>query len=382
MHYLYYVGLDVSKETFDASLVAFEDANEMAHRKFANSRKGICSCLHWVEKRHGIRLDDVIFCAEDMGSYISEMAVCASDRTLNFNFSLISPLVIKYSMGIARGKTDRVDARRIAEYAITHYRKIALYLPAEKELCQLRTWLILRAHLAKQRVAKLVLLEKLDYKEKFADVSIQRSMLQEEIAYAETHMKTIEREMKELIAADSNICRNYKLLTSIKGVGPITAIVMLCSTLNFTKITDHRKFACYCGLAPFEHSSGTSVRGGCHTSSMANRDIKVQLNRSALIAIRCDPQLKAYYERKVAEGKHKIQRPECCEGQNRRQMLCRRKAWNTICSVADIIRHTYLPFDKILRSFKISKSYCRNSPSNWEPNLLIINVLSFPYSAN
>ena len=209
-------------------------------------------------------------------------------------------------MGIARGKTDRVDARRIAEYAITHYRKIALYLPAEKELCQLRTWLILRAHLAKQRVAKLVLLEKLDYKEKFADVSIQRSMLQEEIAYAETHMKTIEREMKELIAADSNICRNYKLLTSIKGVGPITAIVMLCSTLNFTKITDHRKFACYCGLAPFEHSSGTSVREGCHTSSTANRDIKVQLNRSALIAIRCDPQLKAYYERKVAEGKHKF----------------------------------------------------------------------------
>ena len=61
MHYLYYVGLDVSKETFDASLVAFEDANEMAHRKFANSRKGICSCRHWVEKRHGILLDDVIF---------------------------------------------------------------------------------------------------------------------------------------------------------------------------------------------------------------------------------------------------------------------------------------------------------------------------------
>ena len=255
-------------------------------------------------------------------------------------------------MGIARGKTDRVDARRIAEYAITHYRKIALYLPAEKELCQLRTWLILRAHLAKQRVAKLVLLEKLDYKEKFADVSIQRSMLQEEIAYAETHMKTIEREMKELIAADSNICRNYKLLTSIKGVGPITAIVMLCSTLNFTKITDHRKFACYCGLAPFEHSSGTSVRGGCHTSSMANRDIKVQLNRSALIAIRCDPQLKAYYERKVAEGKHKFSVLNAVRAKSRRQMLCRRKAWNTICSVADIIRHTYLPFDKILRSFK------------------------------
>ena len=107
MHYLYYVGLDVSKETFDASLVAFEDANEMAHRKFANSRKGICSCLHWVEKRHGIRLDDVIFCAEDMGSYISEMAVCASDRTLNFNFSLISPLVMNYIINENNRKPSR-----------------------------------------------------------------------------------------------------------------------------------------------------------------------------------------------------------------------------------------------------------------------------------
>ena len=46
-----------------------------------------------------------------------------------------------------------------------------------------------------------MLLEKLDYKEKFADVSIQRSMLQEEIAYAETHMKTIEREMKAVWSA-------------------------------------------------------------------------------------------------------------------------------------------------------------------------------------
>ena len=83
MHYLYYVGLDVSKETFDASLVAFEDANEMAHRKFANSRKGICSCLHWVEKRHGIRLDDVIFCAEDVAKQTEWMpGVSPSMRSL------------------------------------------------------------------------------------------------------------------------------------------------------------------------------------------------------------------------------------------------------------------------------------------------------------
>lgn len=306
MHYAYYVGLDVSKETFDASLVAFENENELAHRKFANSRKGICSLLRWVEIRNGIDLGNTMFCAEDMGSYISELAVCAADRTLRFNFSLISPLAIKYSMGIARGKNDRIDSRRIAEYAVTHYRKIELYRPAEKELCQLKTWLILRAHLVKQRVSKLILLEKLDYKEKFADVSLQRKMLQDEVVYAESHIKSVERSMLELIAGQQEIERNYTLLKSVMGIGPITAIVLICSTLNFTKFADHRKFACYCGMAPFEYTSGTSVRGGSHTSSLANHDVKTQLTRSAISAVRHDPQLKAYYERKMAEGKHKF----------------------------------------------------------------------------
>ena len=230
----------------------------------------------------------------------------AADRTLKFNFSLISPLAIKYSMGIARGKNDRIDARRIAEYAVTHYRKIRLYYPAEKELCQLRTWLILRAHLSKQRVSKLVLLEKPDYKAKLADVSLQYEMLKNEIAYLESHLKEIGQQMEVVISSNESIRQSYSLLTSIKGVGPVTAIVLICSTLNFTKITDHRKFACYCGLAPFEYSSGTSVRGGCHTSSIANHEIKVQLMRSAISAVQHDPQLKAYYQRKMAEGKHKF----------------------------------------------------------------------------
>ncbi len=160
------------KETFDASLVAFEDANEMAHRKFANSRKGICSCLHWVEKRHGIRLDDVIFCAEDMGSYISEMAVCASDRTLTLEFFTDLAVGNQVFDGYCpwQNRQDDAGVCTICDHSLS---EDSLLSACKKKLCQLRTWLILRAHLAKQRVAKLVLLEKLDYKEKFTDVSAQ-----------------------------------------------------------------------------------------------------------------------------------------------------------------------------------------------------------------
>lgn len=58
-------------------------------------------------------------------------------------------------------------------------------------------------------------------------------------------------------------------------------------------------------MAPFEHSSGTSIRGKTKTSNLANREVKVYLTRAAITAISWDPQIKAYYKRKTGEGKHK-----------------------------------------------------------------------------
>ncbi len=98
----------------------------------------------------------------------------------------------------------------------------------------------------------------------------------------------------------------YKLVTSVVGIGFVTAINLLVYTNGFTVMKDARKLACYCGVAPFEYSSGSSIRGRTKVHYMANKKLKCNLHMASLTAVKLDGDLKAYYERKVGEGKSKL----------------------------------------------------------------------------
>jgi transposase len=86
----------------------------------------------------------------------------------------------------------------------------------------------------------------------------------------------------------------------------VTAINLMVYTNGFTVLKDTRKLACYCGVAPFEYSSGSSIRGKTKVHFMANKKLKCNLHMASLSAVKLDAGLKAYYERKVAEGKNKM----------------------------------------------------------------------------
>ena len=81
----------------------------------------------------------------------------------------------------------------------------------------------------------------------------------------------------------------------------VTAIVL---TENFTTFTDPRKYASYIAIAPFPHESGTSVRGATRVSKQGFRQAKADLSISVLNAITHDAELREYWQRKKAEGKH------------------------------------------------------------------------------
>ena len=140
---------------------------------------------------------------------------------------------------------------------------------------------------------------------RLADMAESISFLEEQLDSIKEKILKVEEAMEKLIAANSSLYTNYILLRSIKGIGVINAIVLLCVTDNFQRFDNPRKFACYCGVAPFEHTSGISIRGKTQTSPLANKEVKVYLTRAAITAIAWDPQMKTYYKRKVAEGKHK-----------------------------------------------------------------------------
>ncbi len=119
-------------------------------------------------------------------------------------------------------------------------------------------------------------------------------------------IKQTEAEIEKLIDEDEELSTNFELIRSVVGIGFATAVHVLISTENFNRFTDPRKFNCYCGVAPFEHTSGSSIRGKTRVRHLANKKLKSLLTMGAISAVRFDPELKLKYEQKVKEGKAKM----------------------------------------------------------------------------
>ena len=81
---------------------------------------------------------------------------------------------------------------------------------------------------------------------------------------------------------------------------------LITYTNAFTKFKDARKFASFCGIAPFPNSSGTSIRGTTKVSHLANKKIKSLLDLCAKSAIQYNPEMKVYYHKRIEKGKNKM----------------------------------------------------------------------------
>ncbi len=132
----------------------------------------------------------------------------------------------------------------------------------------------------------------------------QQKLIEQQIAQTE-------KEMETTIEQDQQLSESCQLARSVIGIGLIAAAALLIYTQNFTAFDrtgapNGRQFACYAGVAPFEHSSGSSIRGKTSVSHLANKKIKALLSNCATSAVQHDPQLKAYYNRKREEGKDRM----------------------------------------------------------------------------
>lgn len=220
-------------------------------------------------------------------------------------FCKVSALDIKLSIGITRGKTDKIDAARIAEYGHQKMEKLVPVEKPSKEMEALKT-----LHATRDRLVKIKASVTCSTKE-YRNMGMREKNL---IIQAHSHViKTIEAEidklelaMQRIINSEAALQTNYNLLKSIKCVGPVLATATIIKTANFSKFKDGRKFACYCGTAPFEHSSGTSLKRKARVSHLADKPMKTLLDLAAKCAIRNDPELKAYYNQRTGNGKPKM----------------------------------------------------------------------------
>lgn len=293
------IGIDVSKKTLDAHV-----HSKNMHRVFDNHPKGIKKMIKWAMETTDLEEEETLFTFEHTGLYSHQLSVILSEQEKMC--TAVPGLEIKKSLGLARGKDDKADAAKIALYAYRLREEIEPCQIPSEELQSLKRLLNLRDRFVKQRAGfKASLKEEkrvLNKKGNKVLFDTQEKTIQD----LSKKIEKIEKAMDEMIKENQDLDEIYGLVTSIKGVGPQTALYMIAYTQGFTQFKTWRKFASYCGIAPFPNSSGTSIRGKTKVSHLANKKIKSLLDLCTKTAIQYNPEMKQYYERRIAKGKNKM----------------------------------------------------------------------------
>ena len=300
---MHYVGIDVSHERLDYSLL--NDQGELIRSgQVANERKSILALIREFRSKQGVDLRMSLFCLEPTGHYSQLLLEVLVE--LDIPTWLAHPMDIKQSLGDQRGKSDKVDALRIARYAHRFHDKARMFSADQLKMTKLKQLLMKRRQLVESSTrlkAQISHVNKAMHKElRKSFASIDQALLRRNTSLLERLDRMIQAE----IASDPDIHAKYNLICSIPGIGNVLATNLLALTDGFTRFNTPRTLACHCGVAPFEHSSGSSVRGKTRTSPKANAWLKSLLHMAALNAVRRDPGLEAYYKRKVEQGKPKM----------------------------------------------------------------------------
>lgn len=287
----YTIGVDVSKNTLD---IHCSEINQ--HIKIENGKEGFKHFLKWI-KIHQIDLEKTFLVLEHTGGY--EYKLISFCQAKSIPYARISGLAIKRSMGITRGKTDKVDASRIAQYGEEKHKTLSADKPLNNKIIQLKEYLNFRKRVVRENSGyKSTLSERKHMYPDLKNDFICKTLESKIKANTNTIAKT-DAELLKLINSDCELSTNYYLLLSIKGIGMINAMMTIAYTENFLCFPNARSYAVYVGVIPFEYSSGTSIRGRKRISSIANKELKQELNQAARSAIKWDKELKEYAERKM-----------------------------------------------------------------------------------
>jgi len=295
MKVVHIIGADISKKTID--LFCFQSSS---HLKITNDVNGFKRIQLWISKL-GVRTKSLAVVMEHTGYYSYHFENFLHQNQIRF--SKVSALEIKRSMGLVRGKNDKIDSQRIARFGHEKQDRLRPETLTPPELQNLQILVSTRALYVKQRSSLLCAI-----KEHQIILSPKASIIEGQqrlVGELTRQIKGLEKEMKTLLSKPDAIGDNFRLLTSIVGIGLIIGATVLIKTKNFTRFTNRKKFSCYCGSAPFDHSSGTSIMKKTRISHLADKTMKTLLTQAAKTAIQHDKELKHYYQRRTESGKTK-----------------------------------------------------------------------------
>ncbi len=290
-----FIGIDVSMASLD---VFVNDDSGKGSFVIANTTKAISRFFKQYD------CESTYVAMENTGRY--NWSIYEALASFKGHIYVVPPLHLKKSMGLIRGKNDKIDAVSIASsieknHANTpEWKPLPLAIKKIKILLSERTLRISQKKQLDQQLAGYQLIK---------STGLDKALIklnQQLVRGLKSQIDALEKELQGIIQSDETLSAQARLVGSIPGVGKVLTWMLLSATEGFQKITEPRKFGCYCGVVPFEHQSGTSIRGKTRVSVFADKRLKSILHMAAMKAIQLKNDLQEYYQRKVREGKNKM----------------------------------------------------------------------------
>lgn len=276
------IGIDVAKNHLDVCILPSGKT-----KRFKNNELGIISLIEFIGDKE--QIERIIL--EPTGGYEELVLEMLSEK--NYKISLVNAAQIR-AFAKANGilaKTDKIDAKVLADYGAKIPSR--LYVPLSLPLKQLRKYVQRRRQLLHMIVEEKNRLKK----ERDGEMII---LIKETLEYLNKQKDILEQRIIEKIEIDEQLKSIKEILVSMKGIGCVTAAVLMCEVPELGKVS-HNQIAKLIGVAPLNRESGM-MRG--KSKIYGGRGyVRDNLYLAALPAIRFEPILRDFYLRLKNNGK-------------------------------------------------------------------------------
>lgn len=293
-------GIDVAQKELVVTLGRMLDDFSIelfSYKVFKNNDSGVKLLVDWVNKLTGYEVP-VRYVMEATGVYHQKFAYYLVDN--GCEISIVLPNKISNYIRTLELKTitDKTCSQAIAQFGLE--RKLDKWAKPKsiyKELQQLtreRDQIVQERSVIKNQI----------HAEKTESEPNQKSLerMQARIRFLNSQEKEIKADITDIVSKDSDLKQVINNITTIPGVGELTAVIVLAETNGFELIRNKSQLSSYAGLDVKEKQSGTSVKGKPRISKKGNRNLRKSMHLPSLTAVKWDENFKNIYARLISKN--------------------------------------------------------------------------------
>ena len=293
------LGIDVAQKELVVCLGRMYDdwSPELyANKTFANTVKGFMALLLWVKKLTDETIG-VRYVMEATGVYHEALAYFLDEKGYEVSIVLSNKISNYFRTLDVKTGTDKTASETIAQFGLE--RKLDNWKRPKPVFKRLKQLTRERDQLVQ---ARTVVKNQLHAEQAEAEPNKSSvARIKKQIAFLNKLEQEIKAEIVKLTTVDEEVNKSIKLISSLSGVGLLTAVTVLAETNGFELIRNKRQLTSYAGLDVKEKQSGTSIKGKARISKKGNRYLRKAMHLPALAAIRSDERFKTIFARLVSK---------------------------------------------------------------------------------